>query len=197
MFSVSNAMPDAYAKISGYKDYPDIDGMVYFYGVHGGTIVATDIKNLPKPNQFHGFHIHGGNTCANPGSHYTKDAMQHPDHTGDMPPLLANDGAAYMMFYTNRFFPEDVVGKTVIDRIAAFYKDVGEQLPQFAVILRDQDLQHRFNLLGNILSFCILSHIAPLFHREVWTQQFIYPLRCYPLFFKSPSTGLQQLLILG
>lgn len=114
MFSVSNAMPDAYAKISGYKDYPDIDGMVYFYGVHGGTIVAADIKNLPKPNQFHGFHIHGGNTCANPGSHYTKDAMQHPDHTGDMPPLLANDGAAYMMFYTNRFFPEDVVGKTVI-----------------------------------------------------------------------------------
>ena len=36
------------------------------------------------------------------------------DSAGDMPPLFGNDGFAMMMFYTDRFFPEPVVGRTVV-----------------------------------------------------------------------------------
>lgn len=114
MFSFLNAIPDAQAEISGYEMYSDLEGTVLFYGVHGGTIVVADIRNLPEENGFHGFHIHGGNSCKNPGQHYTKGQMLHPNHAGDMPPLLANDGMAFLVFYTNRFFPEDIVGKTII-----------------------------------------------------------------------------------
>ena len=114
MCSFLNAMPDAKAQVSGYKNYPELEGTVSFYGVHGGTVIVADIMHLPNANAFHGFHIHEGKSCDNPGQHYTKEPMQHPDHTGDMPPLLANDGMAFAVFYTNRFFPEDVIGKTVI-----------------------------------------------------------------------------------
>ena len=38
----------------------------------------------------------------------------HPQHAGDMPSLLANDGNAFLIFYTDRFHPEDVIGRAVI-----------------------------------------------------------------------------------
>ena len=31
-----------------------------------------------------------------------------------MPPLLANQGTAFSAFYTDRFYPEDIVGKVVV-----------------------------------------------------------------------------------
>ena len=31
-----------------------------------------------------------------------------------MPPLFGNDGFAMMMFYTDRFYPETVIGRTVV-----------------------------------------------------------------------------------
>ena len=39
---------------------------------------------------------------------------QHPNHAGDLQPLLANHGTAFGAFYTDRFYPEDVIGRTVI-----------------------------------------------------------------------------------
>lgn len=114
MFSFLNAVPDAHAEVSGNNNHPELEGDVYFYGVHGGTIVVADVRNLPEGNQFHGFHIHEGSDCDNAGQHYAGNQVQHPNHAGDMPPLLANDGIAFQVFYTSRFFPEDVVGKTVV-----------------------------------------------------------------------------------
>ena len=38
----------------------------------------------------------------------------HPMHAGDMPSLLASGGMAFSAFYTNRFYPEDIVGKVVV-----------------------------------------------------------------------------------
>lgn len=122
MFSLSNAVPDSYAKIKGNANYPDIKGTVKFYGVHGGTIVVTDIKNLPTSNQFHGFHIHEGGSCSgtekepfkSAGGHYNPTNVPHPNHIGDLPPILSADNIAYNIFYTTKFFPEDLIGKTVI-----------------------------------------------------------------------------------
>lgn len=62
MFTEIQTIPDALAEIKGSSDFPEISGMVYFFGVHDGTIVAADIRNLPDGNDFHGFHIHEG-TC--------------------------------------------------------------------------------------------------------------------------------------
>ncbi len=107
MFSEIQTIPDAAAEIKGSPEFPEIRGMVYFFGVHNGTIVAADIRNLPDGNAFHGFHIHEG-TCqgtkaepfAQADGHYNPTNAMHPQHAGDMPSLLANDGNAFLIFYT-------------------------------------------------------------------------------------------------
>ena len=127
MFSNTSTMPDAYAKIQGSQQNPDLKGTVSFYEVHGGTVVVAEITGFPViqgivNGTFHGFHIHEGKECTgtmtepfeNAGEHYNPEKVRHPDHAGDLPPLLANSGSAFMSFYTNRFYPEDIIGKTVI-----------------------------------------------------------------------------------
>lgn len=116
MFSMIQSMPYATAKISGNSLYPEIEGEVSFYEMYGGTLVVATVKNLPNGNGFHAFHIHDG-AVANreekvditilPINRIRKDA-------GDMPPLLANQGTAFSAFYTDRFYPEDIVGKVVV-----------------------------------------------------------------------------------
>ena len=121
MFSFLNAMPEAHARIKGSSDYPELEGNVYFYGLHGGTVVVADIKNI-LDDKFHGFHIHEGGSCTgtiqepfmNAGRHYNTTNTPHPNHIGDLPTILASNGIVFSVFYTNRFFPEDVVGKTII-----------------------------------------------------------------------------------
>ena len=84
MLSITNTMPEAYAKIKGNKKYPNLKGTVSFYGVHGGTIVVAEVTGLPENSTFHGFHIHEGENCTgteaepfqNAGTHYN-----YPKHT--------------------------------------------------------------------------------------------------------------------
>lgn len=116
MFSMIQSMPYANAKISGNSMNPEIEGEVSFYEMHGGTLVVATVKNLPDENGFHAFHIHDGNSCVEgkQGSHYNPTNQPHPQHAGDMPPLLANKGNAFSAFYTDRFYPEDIVGKVVV-----------------------------------------------------------------------------------
>ena len=119
--------PAAYAVIKGNKDYPGIEGRVDFYDTYGGTLIAVSVHGLPKGSGessygFHGFHIHAGSSCteneqgeyASADGHYNPKNTVHPAHAGDLPPLLENEGSAWMAVYTGRFFPEDVVGHTVI-----------------------------------------------------------------------------------
>lgn len=112
MLSITNTIPDAYAKIKGNEKCPDVKGTVSFYGVHCGTIVVTEVTGLSRQSgnmssTFHGFHIHEG-------EHYNPTNMKHPNHVGDLPPLLANHGIVFSVFYTERFYPEDVLGKTIV-----------------------------------------------------------------------------------
>ncbi len=85
MFAEIQTIPDAAAQMKGSPEYPEIQGMVYFFGVHNGTIVAADIRNLPGGNAFHGFHIHEGGcqgTKAKPfaqaDGHYNPANTMHP-----------------------------------------------------------------------------------------------------------------------
>ena len=116
MFSMFQSMPYATAHISGNSMYPEIEGKVSFYEVYGGTLVVAAVKNLPNGNGFHAFHIHDGSSCGpgREGGHYNPTNQPHPQHAGDMPPLLANQGTAFSAFYTDRFYPEDIVEKVVV-----------------------------------------------------------------------------------
>lgn len=120
--------PESYAFVYGSKDYPDINGAVYFYPLWNGTLVVADVSGLPFnmdascADRIFGFHIHEGSLCqgtnedpfADAGTHFNPYSCQHPEHAGDFPPLFGNDGYALSLFYTSRFLPEEVVGRTVI-----------------------------------------------------------------------------------
>ena len=124
MFTCGNEKPAATAKITGSEKYNTISGRVDFYDTYGGTIVTAKIQGIPEElgNRFWGFHIHEGSSCtgnaddlfADAGQHYNPGGKPHPEHAGDLPPLLGSHGRARMMVYTDRFYPEDVIGKTVI-----------------------------------------------------------------------------------
>ena len=114
MFFFSDKKSDAYANVTGNEIAPTIKGTVSFYGVHGGTVVIAEFSGLPTNSNFHGFHIHNGTSCENAGTHYNPTNRPHPEHNGDLPPLLSANGNAYLSFYTNRFFPEEIIGKTII-----------------------------------------------------------------------------------
>lgn len=50
----------------------------------------------------------------NTGNHYNPDNVPHPEHAGDLPPLLSNNGYAWMSFYTGRVNLNDVIGRSLV-----------------------------------------------------------------------------------
>ncbi len=127
MFKMSNGNPSAAARIKGSGDYPDIRGKVELYDTYGGTVLVVEIYGLPETLEeenggFYGFHIHEGAGCTgdkedhfkDAGMHFNPQNREHPRHAGDLPPLLASRGVAWAAVYTGRFYPEDVIGKTII-----------------------------------------------------------------------------------
>ncbi len=122
----------AVAYIKGGPLAPQITGQVLFMDVPGGTMVCVRVTGLPphQPARYgnnpvgpHGFHIHGFGSCeigdpANPfqaaGEHWNPNGQPHGNHAGDFPVLFSNNGFAQMSFFTNRFKPVDVIGKSVI-----------------------------------------------------------------------------------
>lgn len=114
--------PDAVARIKGGPLAPGLSGVVELRRFGEGTIVYARISGL-KSNGFHGIHIHEFGDCAvgdptNPflaaGGHWNPTGQPHPDHAGDLPVLLSNNGTALMVVYTNRFRPQDAIGRSVI-----------------------------------------------------------------------------------
>lgn len=124
MFQIFN---NARAHIIGSSRYPNISGIVYFREVKNGVIVTAQVNGLPKsqnnyPGRFFGFHIHNGNSCsgntqdefADAGTHYNPNNYLHPFHAGDLPPLIENNGYAYMQVLINKFKIADILGKVII-----------------------------------------------------------------------------------
>lgn len=123
---------DAIANISGSDLAPEVRGTVKFLGIADGSWVEAEIFGLPDFSQSmngypqtgpFGFHIHEKDTCGsvhtdNPfvtaGGHWNPEDEPHGNHAGDFPVLFSNGGTAKMLFFTNRFFPADVIGRSVI-----------------------------------------------------------------------------------
>jgi Cu-Zn family superoxide dismutase len=95
-----------------------IRGRVRFSQQADGVLVTAQLIGLPR-NGFFAFHIHKGQSCSGAGfpntfGHFNPTGAPHPDHAGDLPPLLSCDGSAYLSCLTNRFSLEDVLGRTVV-----------------------------------------------------------------------------------
>ncbi|MCI8760042.1 MAG: superoxide dismutase family protein [Clostridia bacterium] len=123
----TNIFNHAKAPIKGGKKYPAIHGMVTFKENKNGVLVTAKIYGLPHSKdscmgRFFGFHIHEGTSCsgnvkdefADAKSHLNPSNCPHPFHMGDLPPLLENDGYAYMSVLVNKFKIKDIVGKVII-----------------------------------------------------------------------------------
>ncbi len=111
--------PSARASIRGNEKYPGIRGVVKFYQTGFGVIVSVTLTGLPDfmepcKNPVLGFHIHSGDSCKEPGTHYNPGNCPHPYHAGDLPPVFGAGGCAFSMVLTNRFTVNEIVGKTVI-----------------------------------------------------------------------------------
>lgn len=113
--------PDAAARIYGGAEAPRLSGCVRFYQESGCVLIVARISGLPQESKtgFFGFHIHGGDSCSGTdfsgtGSHYNPTGQVHPRHAGDLPPLLACRGSAYLSVKTDRFSVHEIVGKTVV-----------------------------------------------------------------------------------
>lgn len=109
--------PEAVACVAGLMR---LRGMVKFYPIPSGTLVVAEVQGLPPSDTgFFALHIHAGGDCggeafANTGGHYDPWNREHPRHAGDLPPLLADAGRAFLAVETSRFTPREVVGRTVV-----------------------------------------------------------------------------------
>jgi len=116
--------PQAMAWVRGGAAYPDISGLVKFYDTpYGGILVEAEVFGLPNvttpgSSDFYGMHIHEHGDCSDNfthvGGHYNPAGSPHPQHAGDLLPLLGNQGYAWSSFYDKRFQVRDILGRSVI-----------------------------------------------------------------------------------
>ena len=113
--------PDAVARITGGVEATRLSGCVEFYQEDGCVLVVARISGLPRDSEtgFFGFHIHQGKECfgvdfSGAEGHYNPMGQPHPEHAGDLPPLIRCRGNAYLSFRTDRFSVSEVIGRTVV-----------------------------------------------------------------------------------
>lgn len=127
LVDILNRNPNAYAHISGTQNSPNINGLVYLYGLPAGVFIIAQVQGLPDSNEacapnIYAFHIHSGSACsgnaqdplANTDGHFNPMNCPHPAHAGDLPPLFGNHGFALMAVFTSRFSINQVIGKTFV-----------------------------------------------------------------------------------
>ena len=81
--------PAAVAWVKGGASAPAISGLVKFYQTpYQGVLVEAEIYNPTN--------------------------AAHPNHAGDLPPVLGNEGYAWTAFYDKRFGIDEIIGRSVI-----------------------------------------------------------------------------------
>lgn len=119
---LANENPYAISYLKGNNDNLKLKGTVEFFPWATGSIIKLEVLGLPMDNlnNFFGFHIHEEGLCdenknfETSGAHYDINMNMHPNHTGDLPMIYSNNGYAFMLYYTNRFKPDDIIGRSVI-----------------------------------------------------------------------------------
>ena len=116
--------PQAAAWVRGGAAAPRLSGLVKFYDtIYGGVLIETEIFGLPNissqgSSDFYALHIHETGDCshqfAKTGNHYNPAGLPHPQHAGDLLPLLGNQGYAWGAFYDKRFQIKDILGRPVV-----------------------------------------------------------------------------------
>lgn len=119
--------PDAKAIVKGNSLHPDLYGIVLFYQLPLGVLITAEFQGLPlisgmNQSRFLGFHIHENGDCSQneesdfnlTGSHYNPNNQPHPNHRGDLPPILNCNGFAWQSFLTNSFRLTEVIGRSII-----------------------------------------------------------------------------------
>lgn len=122
-----NAAPDASAAINGNRSHPELYGVVQFYQMPFGVFVIAQFHGLPAisgtdQNHFLGFHIHENGDCSQnaeydfnmTGNHYNPDKFPHPNHRGDLPPILNCNGYAWQSFLTDSFTVSEIIGRSIV-----------------------------------------------------------------------------------
>ncbi len=116
----------ATAEIRGGNGFPRLNGTAEFVQTDNGVLVTLKVDNLPKNTMCIGgifaLHIHEGESCTgnkddrflNAKTHYNPRKCPHPYHAGDLPPLIGNNGFAYMSVLTNRFTVSEIIGKVIV-----------------------------------------------------------------------------------
>ena len=115
-----------FAKIRGGNGYSDLRGNATFVQTDRGVMVTVRVCGLPQDEKCNGgifaMHIHEGENCAGDEidqfsgakTHYNPEDCQHPYHAGDLPPLIGNNGFAYLSVLTDRFTVSEIIDKVII-----------------------------------------------------------------------------------
>ena len=113
--------PDAVVHITGGLEAPQLSGNVQFFQENGCVLIVARVSGLPGVSEtgFFGFHIHQGESCtgtdfSGTGSHFNPAEQAHPEHAGDLPPLLRYNGNAYLSVRMDRFSVKDIIGRTIV-----------------------------------------------------------------------------------
>ena len=116
--------PEAMAQIRGNTQNPQLKGVVKFYRTpYSGVLIEAEIfglpdKTKPETSGFFAMHIHENGDCTMPfdktGMHYNPSGDDHPNHAGDLIPLLSFQGYAWLSFFDKRFQLPAIRGKNVI-----------------------------------------------------------------------------------
>lgn len=121
---INHNMPQAMAWVTGNSMAPQLSGLVKFFNTpYSGVLVEAEVFGLPNVDQpgssdFYAMHIHQFGDCSNnfadTGEHYNPTNAPHPEHAGDLLPLLSNQGYAWLSFYDKRFTVQDILNRSVI-----------------------------------------------------------------------------------
>lgn len=116
--------PQAVAWVRGSTRISPVSGLVKFFRTpYDGVLVEAEVFGLPNVSEqgstrFYAMHIHEFGDCSDnfskTGDHYNPADLPHPDHAGDLIPLLSNQGYAWSAFYDKRFSIDEILGRSVI-----------------------------------------------------------------------------------